>query len=113
MLDGKIGQLSTKLLQIVSVDHPPIFMTGLIKQNAGLWEPGTILTRTGGLLAPWDGTAGEPVGVLTDHCDSTGQASAHYLVHGGAVIENLKLAGGGAPSETQLFSLAKAGIYGA
>lgn len=113
MLDGKIGQLSTKSLQIIGTGHPPIIMTGTVKANTGQWEPGTILTRDAGALTPWNGTTGDPVGVATDAVDSTSEVSANYLAHGIAVIENLKLSTGSAPNATQIFALAKAGIYGA
>jgi len=112
-LDGKIGSLSTKLVQVVAAGHPSVILTGAVKANAGQWEPGTILIRDGGELAPWDGTAGDPVGVATEAVDSTAHSSANYLAHGLAVIENLKLADGSAPSDAQIFSLHKIGIYGA
>ena len=112
-LDGKIGSLSSLVIQVVAAGHPPVIMTGPVKAATGQWEPGTILIRDGGKLAPWDGLAGDPMGVLTEACDSDTQLSANYLAHGTAVIENLKLADGSAPTETQIFALAKAGIYGA
>lgn len=113
MFDGKIGQLSTQALQIIATGHPPIVMTGAVKAGTGQWEPGTILTRDSGELAPWDGISGDPIGVSTDEVDSDNQTSANYLAHGLAVIKNLKLEDGSTPTETQIFDLAKAGIYGA
>jgi hypothetical protein len=113
MLDGKIGQISGKIIQVVAAGHPAIIMTGAIKAGSGQWAPGTILARTAGELAPWNGSDGDPVGVATEAVDSTAQVTANYLAHGCAVIENLKLADGGAPSDSQIFSLAQAGIYGA
>jgi len=110
-LDGKIGSLSSRVVQVVDHGHPPVIRTGLIKQNQGQWEPGTILTRDAGELAPWDGT-GDPVGVLIDHCDSTSQASANYLRHGQVVQAVLKKADGSAPTETEILSLDKATIFG-
>ena len=112
-LDGKIGSLSTKTVQVVAAGHPAVILTGAVKAGPGQWEPGTILIRDAGELAPWDGTTGEPVGVSTDAVDSTAQLSANYLAHGLAVIENLKLADGSAPADTQIFTLHKIGIYGA
>lgn len=111
MFDGKVGSFSSRVVQVVDHGHPPVIRTGLIKQNQGLWEPGTILTREAGELSPWEGT-GDPVGVLVDHCDSTGQASANYLAHGQAVLAVLKKADGSAPTETEILSLAEAGIFG-
>ena len=111
--DGKIGQLSAKIIQVAAAGHPPVIMTGAVKAGTGQWQPGTILIRDAGELAPWDGSTGSPVGVLLDACDSTAQASANYLAHGTAVIENLKLADGSAPTESHIFTLAQAGIYGA
>lgn len=113
MLDGKIGQISSKIVQVVASGHPPVIMTGAVKANTGQWEPGTVVIRDGLEIAPWDGTTGSPIGVSTEAVDSTSQFSALYLAHGTAVIENLKLADGSAPSESQIFTLATAGIYGA
>lgn len=112
-LDGKIGSLSTKVIQVVAAGHPPVLLTGPVKPNSGQWQPGTILIHDAGELAPWDGTAGDPIGVLIEAVDSTAQFSANYLAHGMTVIENLTLADGSAPDETQILTLAKAGIYGA
>lgn len=112
-LDGKIGSLSTNVVQIVAAGHPAVILTGAVKAGGGQWQPGTILIRDAGKLTPWDGTTGDPVGVLTEACDSTVQASANYLAHGLAVIENLKLAGGGVPTAAQILTLHKISIYGA
>ena len=81
-LDGKIGSLSTQVIQVIGVGHPPIIQTGAVKSNTGQWKPGTILIRDAGELAPWDGTTGDPVGVSTEAVDSTAQFSANYLAHG-------------------------------
>ncbi len=112
-LDGKIGSLSTRAIQIVAAGHPAVILSGAVKANSGQWQPGTILTRDANELAPWDGATNEPAGVSTEAVDSTVQASANYLAHGVAVIENLKLADGSAPTAAQIFALHKIGIYGA
>ncbi|MDR1045334.1 MAG: hypothetical protein LBP33_09485 [Candidatus Adiutrix sp.] len=136
-LDGKIGQISGKIIQVVAAGHPAVILTGAIKTGSGQWAPGTILARDeDSLLYPWDGTAGDPlctiddpagtpvsvvnetaggwpVGVATEAVDSATQVTANYLAHGIAVIENLKLADGSGPDEIQILRLAQAGIYGA
>ncbi len=111
-LDGNIGRLTTKVVQVTAAGHDPIILTGAIKQNQGLWAPGTILTREGGELSPWNGT-GDPVGVLADQCDSSSQASANYVAHGLVVTELLKKADGSAPTQTEIYALHQITIYGA
>lgn len=110
--DGKIGSFSSRIVQVVAAGHPAVIMTGAVKANTGQWEPGTILIRDAGELKPWDGAAGSPAGVSTAAVDSASQASANYLAHGCAVIENLKLADGSALTENQILTLAEAGIFG-
>lgn len=112
-LDGHLGGLKTSPVQVVAPGHPAIILVGAIKRNAGLWEPGLILTHDANQeLTPWDGS-GQPAGVLIEDCDSSGQASAHYLAHGMAVIATLKKADGSAPTAAEIHTLAQAGIFGA
>ena len=112
MLDGHIGSMKTHEESIVLGLHPAVEATGLIVQNLGQWKPGLVLTRDAEeRLCPWDGS-GKIAGVLTDHVDSTGQASANYLLHGCIRMAVLHKKDQSLLSFAEINLLAESGIYG-
>ena len=92
-VDGKIGEMTTKEVQIITELHPPVIITVPLKANQGYLELGSIIAKNNNgenvLYDPSD-TNQQIVGVLANSVDTNRQDIGNVIVHGVVVRKFLK-----------------------
>ncbi|MBU1002785.1 MAG: hypothetical protein KKE73_09705 [Proteobacteria bacterium] len=85
-INGVVGTFNYGGVRASTTGHPPVFETGVVKADNGIYPAGVVLAKDGdGKLVPCEDLVAETVqGVNDAPVDTSVDTVAQYLVHGTA-----------------------------